>query len=140
MLLLSDVARETFDAHGDSLPENQRRRATHYFTETSRVAAGTAAWRRGDLEALGREMTASGISSIENYECGCEPMNDLRAIVEETSGVLGVRFSGAGFRGCCVALLASSSSSSSSSDLDLAKLAEEAAKSILSNIRRRTRI
>jgi galacturonokinase len=45
------------------------------------------------------------VSSIDNYECGCVPMNDLRAIAAETPGVLGVRFSGAGFRGCCVALV-----------------------------------
>lgn len=103
-VLLSDVTRETFDAHGSALPDHERRRAAHYFTETSRVAAGAAAWRRGDLAEFGRQMTSSGLSSIDNYECGCAPMNDLRAIAADTPGVFGARFSGAGFRGCCVAL------------------------------------
>ena len=97
-MLLCDVTREAFEAHGSSLPDNQRRRATHYFSETSRVAAGVAAWRRGDLDALGRQMTASGLSSIDNYECGCGPMNDLRAIIAETPGVLGAGWSKRGGR------------------------------------------
>ena len=105
-VLLSDVTREAFEAHGNSLPDNERKRAAHYFGETSRVVAGVAAWRRGDLVQLGALMTASGISSIDNYECGCGPMDSLRAIVAETPGVFGARFSGAGFRGCIVALAA----------------------------------
>ena len=80
------------------------RRATHYFDEVDRVAAGTAAWRRGDVRAFGSAMNASGVSSIELYECGCEPMNALRATAERAPGVYGARFSGAGFRGCVVAL------------------------------------
>ena len=59
-MLLSDVTREAFEAHGSALPEHERKRATHFFGETSRVAAGVAAWRRGDLAALGRLMNASG--------------------------------------------------------------------------------
>lgn len=104
VVLLSDVTRETFEAHGSTLPDHERRRAAHYFAETSRVAAGAVAWRRGDLVEFGRLMTSSGLSSIDNYECGCVPMNDLRAIAANTPGVFGARFSGAGFRGCCVAL------------------------------------
>jgi galactokinase len=42
---------------------------------------------------------------VENYECGCAPMNALRAIVCATRGVFGARFSGAGFRGCVVGLV-----------------------------------
>ena len=51
-------------------------------------------------------MRASGESSVVNYECGCEPMCELRDIVARAPGVYGVRFSGAGFRGCCAALCA----------------------------------
>ena len=103
--VLSDVTREAFEAHVDRLPSTERKRATHYFDETARVAAGVTAWRRGDLAAFGRLVSASGTSSIDNYECGCAPMNDLRAIAVATPGVLGARFSGAGFRGCVVALV-----------------------------------
>ena len=47
--LLSNVSVEVFARHGASLPEIERKRATHYFGESARVAAGVAAWRRGDL-------------------------------------------------------------------------------------------
>ena len=50
-------------------------------------------------------MTASGESSIRNYECGSPPLIDLYHTLVETEGVHGARFSGAGFRGCCVALV-----------------------------------
>jgi len=35
----------------------------------------------------------------------CEPLVQLRGLLETTRGVLGARFSGAGWRGCCVALV-----------------------------------
>ena len=50
-------------------------------------------------------MTASGESSIRNYECGSPPLIDLYQTLVATDGVHGARFSGAGFRGCCVALV-----------------------------------
>jgi galactokinase len=50
-------------------------------------------------------MTASGESSIHNYECGSPPLIDLHRLLVETDGVYGARFSGAGFGGCCVALV-----------------------------------
>lgn len=53
---------------------------------------------------------------LENYEydhtcntvvfSGCEPLVQLRDILASAPGVYGARFSGAGFRGCCVALVA----------------------------------
>ncbi|CDY41332.1 BnaA01g31870D [Brassica napus] len=43
--------------------------------------------------------------SIENYECGAEPLFQLYKILLKAPGVYGARFSGAGFRGCCVAFV-----------------------------------
>lgn len=79
-------------------------RARHFFTETIRVHHGIEAWRRGDLVRFGRLMTESGRSSIDNYQCGCEPLQDLFELLVKTPGIHGARFSGAGFRGCCIAL------------------------------------
>ena len=81
------------------------RRARHFFGETNRVERGIAAWDRGDLVEFGRLMSESGRSSIENYECGSPPLIDLYGLLTETDGVYGARFSGAGFRGCCIALV-----------------------------------
>ena len=50
-------------------------------------------------------MTQSGRSSIEQYECGSPPLVDLYEILISTPCVLGARFSGAGFRGCSIALV-----------------------------------
>ena len=91
---------------GSTLARRELRlRAEHYFTEQARVKAGMEAFERGDLGALGPLMTGSGESSILNYEVGVEPMARLRTILLATRGIAGCRFSGAGFRGFCVALL-----------------------------------
>ena len=102
---LRDVPRAVFDEYGERLPENFRKRARHYFTEIARAEAGAEAWRRGDLEEYGRLIFESGKSSIGNYECGCPELITLYRIMTETDGIYGGRFSGAGFKGCCMALI-----------------------------------
>ena len=102
--LLSDVEPELFDRFAAELPESLRRRATHFFGERRRVIDGVEAWRRGDLARFGQLMSASGESSIRNYECGTPEMVTLYELLRETPGVYGARFSGAGFGGSCVAL------------------------------------
>jgi len=64
-----------------------------------------AAWRAGNLDELGRLINDSGRSTIDNYQCGAEPLVELYDRLVEADGVYGARFSGAGFRGCCVALV-----------------------------------
>jgi galacturonokinase len=102
--LLGNVTNKEYAALRSRLSGAPARRAEHYFTESERVRHGVAAWREGDIETVGRLMIESGRSSIENYECGSEPLIHLYRILAETEGVYGTRFSGAGFRGCCVAL------------------------------------
>jgi len=103
--VLSDVALEFFEQEGRRLPENLRRRAAHYFGEIARVHDGVKAWRRGDLGAFGALVTASGESSIVNYQCGTPPLVVLFEALRDAPGVFGTRFSGAGFGGSCVALV-----------------------------------
>ncbi|MHC4479449.1 MAG: galactokinase family protein, partial [Planctomycetota bacterium] len=67
---LRAVPPAVFDEHGASLPPELRKRAAHFFGEQERVRRGLRLWREGDLEGFGRLVTASGRSSIENYECG----------------------------------------------------------------------
>ena len=102
---LRDVPYEVFSAYKGRLPEPWRRRAEHYYGEFARAEQGAALWRKGDLEGYGQLVFASGQSSIENYECGCEELKTLYGILRETRGVYGGRFSGAGFKGCCMALI-----------------------------------
>ena len=106
---LRDVPREVFEAYKDRLPDNFRKRAAHYFGEFGRAEAGAEAWKNGDLDTYGRLVFESGRSSVENYECGCPELITLYNIMTETDGIYGGRFSGAGFKGCCMALVDPSS-------------------------------
>jgi len=102
---LRAVPREVFEQYKDRLPENWRKRATHFYTEFERVEQGAEAWRRGDLDTYGRLCFESGWSSIYNYETGSDELKTLYEIMQTTDGIYGGRFSGAGFKGCCMALV-----------------------------------
>ena len=103
--VLRDVPVEIFQKYKDRLPENWRRRAEHFYSEVDRVQHGAEAWRRGDIEAYGRLSFESGHSSIYSWETGSDELRALYRIMTETDGVYGGRFSGAGFKGCCMALI-----------------------------------
>jgi galactokinase/galacturonokinase len=87
------------------LPDNWRKRAQHWYTEFDRVQQGAEAWRRGDIEEYGRLSFESGRSSIEAWETGSPELIKLYEIMTKTNGIYGGRFSGAGFKGCCMALI-----------------------------------
>ena len=103
--VLRDVPRQVFEQFASRLPENFRKRATHFFGEIKRAEDGAEAWKRGDIGAYGKLVFESGYSSINNYECGCPELIRLYDIMTETPGIYGGRFSGAGFKGCCMALV-----------------------------------
>jgi galactokinase len=103
-LHLRAVPEEAFARHGGELPPELRRRAAHFFGEQERVRRGVALWRRGDLRGFGRLVNESGRSSVENYECGNPYLRTAFEVLRECPGVYGARFSGAGFRGCCIGL------------------------------------
>ena len=102
---LRDVPVEVYHQYKDRLPDNWRKRAEHYFTEFDRVQRGVEAWRRGDIEEYGRLSFESGKSSIDNWETGSPELKKLYEIMTQTDGIYGGRFSGAGFKGCCMALI-----------------------------------
>ena len=102
---LRNVPVEVYHQYKDRLPENFAKRAEHYYTEYDRVQRGAEAWRRGDLEEYGRLSFESGRSSIENWETGSDELKTLYELMTRTDGIYGGRFSGAGFKGCCMALI-----------------------------------
>ena len=102
---LRDVPYEVYLKYKDKLPENWMKRAEHWYTEFHRVQKGAEAWRNGDIEAFGKLSFESGHSSIYNYETGSPELKKLYEIMTETDGIYGGRFSGAGFKGCCMALI-----------------------------------
>ncbi|KAL4564443.1 hypothetical protein LXL04_028507 [Taraxacum kok-saghyz] len=103
--ILCNVQQEEYEAHKSKLQPDLAKRAEHYFSENMRVTKGLEAWGSGNFEEFGKLISASGLSSIQNYECGCEPLIQLYEILIRARGVYGARFSGAGFRGCCVAFV-----------------------------------
>lgn len=103
---LRDVPYEVYLKYKDRLPENFAKRAEHWYTEFDRVQRGAEAWRRGDIEEFGRLSFESGRSSIYNWETGSPELKKLYEIMTTTDGIFGGRFSGAGFKGCCMALIA----------------------------------
>jgi len=102
---LRDAPREVYEKHKNRLPDNWRKRAEHWYTEFARVEAGAETWRRGDIAAFGRLSFESGNSSIVNYETGSPELKKLYELMLRTDGIYGGRFSGAGFKGCCMALV-----------------------------------
>ncbi|MFA5450253.1 MAG: galactokinase family protein [Clostridia bacterium] len=102
---LRDVPCEVFEEYKDRLPKNWLKRATHFYTEYKRVEEGAKAWREGNLEKFGKLCFESGWSSIHNYETGSEELIALYEIMKTTKGIYGGRFSGAGFKGCCMAII-----------------------------------
>ncbi len=100
-----DVSPEIYARYKDRLPDTWRRRCEHWYTEFARVEKGAEAWRRGDIEEYGRLSFESGWSSIHNWESGAPEQIRLYEIMRDTPGIYGGRFSGAGFKGCCMALI-----------------------------------
>jgi galactokinase/galacturonokinase len=100
-----NVPREVYEEFKDRLPVQWARRCEHWYTEFERVEKGAEAWRRGDIEEYGRLSFESGWSSIHNWESGAPEQIRLYEIMTQTDGIYGGRFSGAGFKGCCMALI-----------------------------------
>ena len=101
---LREVPYDVFLSFSDRLPETFRKRAQHFYSEQERVEQGVQAWRKGDIDAFGDAIRRSGESSINNWETGAEELKALSEIILRQDGVYGARFSGAGFKGCCMAL------------------------------------
>lgn len=102
---LRDVPFETYVKYKDRLPLAWQKRAEHFYTEQARVERGVKAWRDGDIETFGKLCFESGKSSIDYYETGSLELIKLYEIMLKTKGVYGGRFSGAGFKGCCMAII-----------------------------------
>lgn len=101
---LRDVDKGVFDKWKHLLPAPLARRAEHYMTEYERVEEAVESYKVGDIERFGKVMFESGLSSIHQWEAGCPEMIYLFGLMRETPGIYGGRFSGAGFKGCCMAI------------------------------------
>lgn len=102
---LRDIPRKTYEKTRERLPNRFALRADHFYSEYRRVRQGVTAWESGDLELFGQLCFESCESSIHNYECGSPELIAIFEIMRTLPGVYGGRFSGAGFKGACMALV-----------------------------------
>ena len=102
---LRDIPKTTFEKTRIAMPPRFARRAEHFYSEYRRVRQGVTAWETGNLRLFGRLSFDSCESSIHNYECGSPELIAIYEIMKGLPGVWGGRFSGAGFKGACIALI-----------------------------------
>ena len=102
---LRDVPEENLGKYADRMPDRFARRARHFFSECDRVRKGVESWEAGDIAGFGKYVFDSCESSMINYECGSPELIALYKIMRNTPGIFGGRFSGAGFKGACIALV-----------------------------------
>ena len=102
---LRDIPKATFEKTRIAMPARFARRAEHFYSEYRRVRQGVTAWETGNLKLFGKLSFDSCESSIHNYECGSPELIAIYDIMKEQKGVWGGRFSGAGFKGACIALV-----------------------------------
>ncbi|OQA45869.1 MAG: Galactokinase [Chloroflexi bacterium ADurb.Bin325] len=87
------------------VPDVVRRRAQHVIEENDRVLATVAALQAGDLTQVGRLMNASHASLRDLYEVSSAELDAMAELLRSQPGCYGARLTGAGFGGCCVALV-----------------------------------
>jgi galactokinase/galacturonokinase len=102
---LRDIPKATFEKTRIAMPSRFARRAEHFYSEYRRVRQGVTAWETGNLKLFGKLSFDSCESSIHNYECGSPELIAIYEIMRTLPGVWGGRFSGAGFKGACIALI-----------------------------------
>ena len=102
---LRDIPKATFEKTRIAMPARFARRAEHFYSEYRRVRQGVTAWETGHLKLFGKLSFDSCESSIHNYECGSPELIAIYEIMRSLPGVYGGRFSGAGFKGACIALV-----------------------------------
>lgn len=102
---LRDIPKATYDQTRIAMPKRFAKRAEHFYSEYRRVRQGVTAWESGNLKLFGKLSFDSCESSIHNYECGSPELIAIYDIMRTLPGVYGGRFSGAGFKGACIALV-----------------------------------
>jgi galactokinase len=102
--LLVDASVEQLTAGREKLSPEAFKRAKHVIEENARVHQADTALRAGDLNALGRLLTASHRSSQTLFENSTPELDLLVDTLVETPHVFGARLTGGGFGGAVMAL------------------------------------
>jgi galactokinase len=87
------------------VPDAVRRRARHVIDENARVIEAVNAFEAGDLSRAGELMNDSHFSLADLYEVSSRELDVMANLLRLQDGCYGARLTGAGFGGCCVALM-----------------------------------
>ncbi len=87
-----------------------RRRAHHVVTENQRVLDMAEALRSNSLGSVGDIMATSHHSMRDDYETSAPAVDAMVEAATGIAGLIGVRLTGGGFGGCCVAIVERGSS------------------------------
>mmetsp|Transcript_75476 Transcript_75476/g.157416 ORF Transcript_75476/g.157416 Transcript_75476/m.157416 type:complete len:437 (-) Transcript_75476:664-1974(-) len=102
---LRDVSYEMLQANKSKLSKDQWHRALHVITENARVLEGVEACKNGDMEKLGKCMSASHASSRDDFGNSCRELDIMQTCAADIPGALGSRLMGGGFGGCTINLV-----------------------------------
>lgn len=89
----------------EGLTELEAKRAKHVITENQRCLDFAAALESGDEVSLGRLMKESHVSLRDDFGVSVAELDAMVDACESAPGCVGSRLTGAGFGGCCVALV-----------------------------------
>jgi galactokinase len=85
--------------------ETIRRRAKHAITENQRVQKSAKALSNNEIEEFGQLMNASHQSLKSDFEVSCRELDFIVDHLQQQKACLGARMTGAGFGGCCIAII-----------------------------------
>lgn len=103
---LRDIGVADLDKLEDRVSAAVLRRARHVVTENARtLALREALVRHPDPDQVGRLMTESHLSLRDDYEVSTPALDAMATLAVSAPGCIGVRLTGAGFGGACVALV-----------------------------------
>lgn len=104
-----DIADDLCHVHEISLAyvedDTLYQRAKHAILENKRVIHAVDALKKGSIEAFGQLLTESHISLDTDYEVSGFELNMIVHFSTHFDACIGARMTGAGFGGCCIALV-----------------------------------
>lgn len=104
-----DIAEDLCHVHEISLAYLEDdilyQRAKHAILENKRVLYAVEALKDGNIGAFGQLLTESHISLDTDYEVSGNELNTIVHYSTHFDGCIGARMTGAGFGGCCIALV-----------------------------------
>jgi galactokinase len=102
---LRDATPEEVEAHRNTLPTALYKRARHITTENRRVKAAFHALQNANPTRLGQLMTASHRSLSRDFEVSSPALDAMVTCALDHPACYGACLTGAGFAGCCVAVV-----------------------------------